>query len=121
MIVRKCAAVGCRKLSRPNGSFCSDACRARTWKANHPGYDPRAGRENAGERGRRPSRVSNGGLQVSVGRMLQVLQETPWVLPEVQARRAIARALSDKQRARFDHTPDPAIPGQLNLEGREAA
>src|SRR5688572_3657129 len=44
---------------------------------------------------------SRGGLQVSANRMLRVLTSDPLVLPEVQARRAVAAAMSDKQRERF--------------------
>lgn len=68
-------------------------------------------------RASRAVRTGSGGLQVSVGRMLEVLQGEPWVLPERQARKAIARALSDKQRERFlASEPVRVLPGQLNLE-----
>jgi hypothetical protein len=79
-----CGAPDCNKWARRNGFFCSDACRARTWKQNAP------------------ERRKLGGLQVSVGRMLEVLTSDPLVLPEVQARRAVARAMSERQRARFE-------------------
>jgi hypothetical protein len=95
---KACAAPDCNRWARRNGLFCSDACRARTWKRRHPGYHhppSPAARQNAAER-RKP-----GGLQVSANRMLKVLTSDPLVLPEVQARRAVARAMSEKQRQRF--------------------
>lgn len=122
--VRQCAARGCRKWSRPNGFFCSDACRARTWKQNHPEYrhppSPKQ-RQNAAERS---SRVSNGGLQVSAMRMFRELQRDPPYLTERCAREVVARCLSDRQRDLFLRRVGQApavLSGQLDLEGRQVA
>lgn len=47
------------------------------------------------------SNGANGGLQVSVGRMLLSLQGPPAYLNEQSAREHIAKALSERQRDRF--------------------
>lgn len=99
---RTCANRDCLRLARPNGWFCSDACRARTWRERHPGYSPPPGqhaRQNAAER--RSARVSNGGLQVAAGRMLASLLGPPSYLTESAAREHIGVALPERQRGRW--------------------
>jgi hypothetical protein len=82
---RKCATFDCDRPARPNGFFCTDACRARTWKRNHPEYQSPPSPKQRQIAAERPSRVSNGGLQVSVGRMLTVLQGEPFWMTEHHA------------------------------------
>lgn len=99
---KTCADWDCRKPARRNGFFCSDACRARTWRRNHPGYQSPPGehaRQNAAER---PSRVSVGGLQVSYRKVLAALQGPPLYVTETTARRVVDRCLSDLQRERLE-------------------
>lgn len=101
---RKCAAWACDRPSRRNGFFCSDACRARTWRKNHPDYVPPPGesaRQNAAER---PSRVSNGGPQVSfhkaVGLVTERFASSPVFVEKRLAERLAFEALRDALPAR---------------------
>ena len=93
---------------------CSTPCRIKRWRWLHGiPVSPSAGVERPPEGSpllvgsgalRASERRLNGrpgGLQVSANRMVRVLTGDPWVLPEVQARRAVAQAMSDRQRARF--------------------
>jgi hypothetical protein len=103
---KACAAPDCNKWARRNGLFCSDACRARTWKRRHPEYQhppsPKA-RQNGAER------RSPGGLQASLGRIeataLRVLRGEPAYLSKptaaLLARTIAVESLPPKQRARL--------------------
>jgi hypothetical protein len=48
--------------------------------------------------------------------MLEVLQGEPFWLTEHWARELVGRALSERQRARFEAGGTPVLRGQLNLE-----
>lgn len=104
---RKCATFDCDNRARPNGLFCSDACRSRTWRRNNPDYTPPPG-ESARQNG--AERRSAGGPQASFGRVVESayrnMRGHPLYAGEGVARelaRAIALdALPARQRERWE-------------------
>lgn len=96
---------GCGAPARPNGSYASDACRARAWKArrNYGPQEPLEARSNGNVRRSKPSGVQASYFKavdkVSAGVIAEF--DVDAVFARWLAGRWLREALPEKQRARM--------------------
>lgn len=104
--MRRCEACrGSLEGRRPNARFCSDACRARAWKAKtHYGPQPVVSKRSG-----RDGKRANGGLQISYRRAVRKVAiafygQIPmlsWSQAIRAAEETLAEALPARQRERL--------------------